>query len=301
MSVYKCPELYLVSSIESILKQTYSNIEFIIVDDGAGEKEKKIINKYKKLDSRIYIIEQKNTGLTKSLNKSILFAKGDFIARQDADDISKSDRLEVQLNYFKSDSSLSILGTSIDVIDSCNIRLYSLLLESSYEKIMRTYKNKNHFVHGSIMVRKNTLSKIFKYDTKFVYSQDFALWSELLPDNVMYNTSERLYLYRKHNSSISYGEKALYQAFFASVIIYQNNFNVKVELSSDIQKDILIVKQNQKIKALVFKILFKKGQSKLLLNILEKTDRYYLIVLFDSIFNISSALRYIYNQFIRVQ
>ncbi len=94
MSVYKEPEEQLRSSIESILKQTYSNFEFIIILDNPEEKWREdLINSYH--DNRIkFYVNEKNFGLTNSLNKALTYATGDYVARMDADDISMPDRLQ---------------------------------------------------------------------------------------------------------------------------------------------------------------------------------------------------------------
>ena len=93
MSVHN-GEDYLELSIESILNQTHTNIEFIIIDDGSTDGSPQIIEKYKSVDKRIKYIQQENIGLTKTLNKALMYCTGEYIARQDADDRSMPDRLE---------------------------------------------------------------------------------------------------------------------------------------------------------------------------------------------------------------
>ncbi len=99
MSVYNGQE-YLEESIESILKQSYDQFEFIIVNDGSSDDTKTILERYAAKDKRIILIHQDNMGLAKSLNKGIRMANGRYIARQDADDVSMLDRLETQKNYW---------------------------------------------------------------------------------------------------------------------------------------------------------------------------------------------------------
>ena len=96
MSVYN-GENYVAGAI-SILTQTYSNFEFVIIDDGSYDNTNKIINFYRDRDKEIKFLKQKNIGLTKSLNKAIQLSNGQYIARQDADDLSTPNRLEKQLS-----------------------------------------------------------------------------------------------------------------------------------------------------------------------------------------------------------
>ena len=92
---------YLEEAIESIINQTYTNFEFIIIDDGSGDNSLNIINKYQKQDSRILVITRENKGLVYTLNEGINQAKGKYIARMDADDISLSNRFEKQIELLE--------------------------------------------------------------------------------------------------------------------------------------------------------------------------------------------------------
>lgn len=116
MSAYNETLDELSSSIDSIIKQTYQNIEFIIVDDNPKNKNiKTAVHKVK--DSRIKLIEnKKNVGLVQSLNEAINQATGCFIARMDADDISKKNRLEDELHYVER-NKLDVVGSFLEIID----------------------------------------------------------------------------------------------------------------------------------------------------------------------------------------
>ena len=115
MSVYN-GERYLHESIESILNQTFKDFGFLIINDGSTDNTPKILKSYK--DQRIKIISNKNNlGLTKSLNKGIKLAKGEYIARQDVDDVSLSERLEKQVKFLNSYPSYAAVGTFTKIIN----------------------------------------------------------------------------------------------------------------------------------------------------------------------------------------
>lgn len=137
MSTYNEPEIFLKKSIESILNQTYSNIEFIIVCDNPENSDIiKILNIYKNTDKRInIIINETNIGLVKSLNKALIKAQGTFIARMDADDIAQSERINKQLNYIKT-NNFDMIGSAILCIDKN---------ENEIRKINNMPKNFNKF------------------------------------------------------------------------------------------------------------------------------------------------------------
>ena len=115
MSNYNTPEEYLREAIESILNQTYKNFEFIIIDDCSTDNSLEIIKSYN--DERIVLIEnEENIGLTKSINKGLAVAKGEYIARMDADDVSLPQRFEKQINYMNDHTELIVCGSSMELI-----------------------------------------------------------------------------------------------------------------------------------------------------------------------------------------
>ena len=130
-------------SIESILNQSYENFEFLILDDYSSDSTREVLHKYKSKDERVKIFcNSKNIGLTKSLNKLIKKSDTKFIARQDGDDVSLSNRLEIQLDYLNKHK-----------IDACTSRAY---VKSSYRKVPKF--SELHDVHFS---SKGTFFKIF--------------------------------------------------------------------------------------------------------------------------------------------
>ena len=123
MPVYNA-EKYLVESIESILNQSLKNFEFIIINDGSKDKSLGIIKKYAKKDKRIILLNNsRNLGLQKTLNKGLEVARGKYVARMDADDISLPKRLEIQFNYMEDHLEIFLVGSSAIVIDGNGNRL----------------------------------------------------------------------------------------------------------------------------------------------------------------------------------
>ena len=104
-------------SIESVLNQTFRDFEFIIVNDGSTDDTDKIIGVYRKLDARIVVIEHKNQGLTRSLNIALGKAKGEYIARQDADDVSLPQRFQRQVQFLDAQNRIGFVGCNYGLID----------------------------------------------------------------------------------------------------------------------------------------------------------------------------------------
>jgi len=114
LSVYNA-EKYLVEAIKSILNQTFKDFEFIIINDGSTDKSLEIIESYQKEDERIILISRENKGLIASLNEGIEKAKGKYIVRMDADDISLSTRFEEQVKIMEENQNIGLCGTSVIV------------------------------------------------------------------------------------------------------------------------------------------------------------------------------------------
>lgn len=166
-------EAYIEEAIDSILNQTYTNLELIVIDDGSTDTTLEIIMRKKSEDDRIVLITRKNKGLVTSLNEGILIAKGEYIARMDADDKSHLDRLEKQVAYMEMNKDVYLLGTN-----------YSLLYEPGLSEDVKKAAQGTHkrsmapidsmnwflstnetmkFIHPTIMMRKTLFDKIGLY------------------------------------------------------------------------------------------------------------------------------------------
>lgn len=199
MSVYNS-EKYLAEAIESILNQTYTSFEFIIVNDGSTDNSFDIIEEFMKRDGRIVLINRENMGLPYSLNEGIFWAKGKYIARMDADDISLPTRLEDQVRFME-ENNLDICGTNIQLFNENNT--YKIL---DYPKNDISVKFilmfMSSFAHPSVIMKKNIFQKV-KYQN-FVTSQDYRLWCDIaINDYKMGNINKVLLKYRYHSNQIS--------------------------------------------------------------------------------------------------
>ena len=236
MSVYN-GEKYLREAIQSILGQTYTDFEFIIVNDASTDESLQIILGFS--DSRIrLIINDTNTGLTKSLNVALEQAKGEFIARQDADDISLPERFQKQLQHYEQHPETALLGTSHYIIDENGIAIGKRVIPADPSR------NKfygSSFAHGSTMFRSEAIRKLGGYNELFRYSQDFDLWLRFARHYQVRGMPEKLYKLRYHRESVQLkrrDEAALYHLL--ALRIDRN------ELSEDMLNDI----KNNGIKSL---------------------------------------------------
>ena len=196
-------EKYLYKSIDSILKQTFTEFELLILNDGSSDSSEEIINSFD--DERIRIFSHENMGLSATLNKGINLSRSNLIARQDADDISCPNRLEFQFNYMSNNYKCNLLGTSAQIIETDQIvnRFIRPPLDDLDCKFQLLFKN--CFVHSSVMFRKSILKTVGLYslnqDRRL--AEDYDLWSRISRISKVSNLIDTLVYYRELPNSLS--------------------------------------------------------------------------------------------------
>jgi len=193
MSVYNGQE-FLDEAIQSILSQTFGDFEFLIIDDGSTEPLDHLTRGYK--DNRIVVKRQENKGLTRSLNKGLSLAQGEYVARMDADDVSLLNRLEKQAHELDSDSGLDLVGCFFDIVDGQGlfVERKELITDPVYRLWRLLFHN--NYGHGTVMFRKESVLNAGLYDANLLYAQDYDLWSRLSTKNNTRIIPEVLYHYR---------------------------------------------------------------------------------------------------------
>ena len=195
MSIYN-NEFTLQKCVDSILNQTYSNIEFLITDDGSTDNSYEILKDLKNQDERIKLYKnQKNIGLTKSLNKMIKISSGDFIARQDSDDYSLPIRLETQIKMMKQ-LNLNISTSRAFELDTKK-EIPGLSFYIPYKYLIYL---KNPFIHGTLVIE-SSLMKRYLYNEEFIFAQDYELFSRFVKNKeVILNIKKPLYILNTKNN-----------------------------------------------------------------------------------------------------
>ena len=238
MSVYN-GELFLQKAVDSILNQTYSSIQFIIVDDDSNEATKNILHSIQ--DNRVEIIYNKsNLGLTANLNKSLLQCKGNYIARMDADDISLPDRILKQVLFLEQNQTIAGTAGWIDLINEDDKNIGNWADDRNYNtarELKTILPKKNVIAHPTIMLRSGIMQK-YKYNEAQKHSQDWDLWLRLFADDlVIEKMKEVVLLYRVHSNSITHENKnkgsfkKKNETYFCYIqnIKKWNNFNKEVK------------------------------------------------------------------------
>lgn len=194
-------EKYIGEAIESILNQTFTDFEFIIINDGSTDNTPKIIKEYAKKDKRIKFIDNKtNKGIVAVLNQGLDLCKGKYIARMDSDDISLPTRFAKQVDYMDKHPECGVVGTAIQVFGAkswvwqtaSSVKLLDLLVHGS------------QVAHPTAMIRTSVLrdNKIY-YDSQYPHAEDYAFWMSIVQVSEIHNLQTILLHYRWHSSNVS--------------------------------------------------------------------------------------------------
>jgi len=200
MSAYNSRS-YLKAAIDSVLAQTFKDFELIVINDGSSDDTQTIIDSYK--DPRIVKIKHKNKGLVASLNIGLAKARGEFIARHDADDLSSPQRFEKQLVLFNSNPRLVLVGTCVKEIDSAGKVIGRRQYPLADADIRLALFHYSPFAHGSTMARRRALEEAGGYRQVYYPVEDYDLWRRLAQKGQLQNIGETLYEFRVHQESIS--------------------------------------------------------------------------------------------------
>ncbi len=203
MSVYN-GETYLPEAIDSILTQTFSDFEFIVIDDGSTDTSASIITLH--TDPRIvYIRNEKNIGLAMSLNKGIELARGKYIARMDADDVSLPHRLQTQFAFMEQNQDIMISGTWAQTIGSGKHHI--IRHSTDPDELAVSLLFRTSLVHPTIILRKDfLLAHYLKYrnsNDDVAYVEDFDLYSRAVQYGKLANIGKVLLSYRRHEHQVS--------------------------------------------------------------------------------------------------
>lgn len=250
MSIKNDEGNYLSQSIESILNQSFVNFEFIIILDGSDKNTIQKVQYYKNLDPRLRIFNQKNLGLTKSLNIAIRKSRADLIVRQDYDDVSELNRLEYLYKFMLKNLDIVLLGSNCSKINEKNVIIGKIKVECNHIKLKKKISYFNPLIHPSVIFRKKILSEFNFYNENFSVSQDYELWSKVSKKYKISNINYYLLRLRIHKKSISNKNNFL-QRKYSFLINIKNEFKklekiIDENINEDIFEFIKLIKSDDK-------------------------------------------------------
>jgi glycosyltransferase involved in cell wall biosynthesis len=207
MCVYNS-EKYLAAAVNSVLNQTFSDFEFIIIDDGSTDQSKSILRQFEKQDSRIQLFSRPNTGVISARNEALRYAKGRYVSVIDSDDIALPEMLVKQLRFLNSHPEYVAVGQRVLMIDpdDAPIRIANKLV--NHEDIDNEHmQGQATFPHSGAMIRLNAIQTVGGYREELKSAEDMDLWLRLAEIGKLTNLPEVLLKYRLHLESIGHSKR----------------------------------------------------------------------------------------------
>jgi glycosyltransferase involved in cell wall biosynthesis len=201
MSVFN-GEPFLRAAIDSVLGQTFRDFEFIIIDDGSTDRSAEMVRSY--TDPRIVLVSQENRGVAVALNRGLTQATGEYVARQDADDISLPERFAAQVRFLDAHQEIAVVGTGAILIDSEGRPFSRFSPFTRHDRLVADLlRGVCPLMHGSVMTRREAILNAGAYNPIFNRVQDLELWLRMSAQYRLANLREPLYHFRKHDQSFT--------------------------------------------------------------------------------------------------
>ena len=208
---------HLRAAIDSILRQTFADFEFLIIDDGSTDDSAELMGNYR--DDRIRLIRNAaNQGQTPCLNQGLELARGEWIARQDADDLSHPRRLECQIARLRADETFALLGAQAWIVDDRGRFSGMLTVPTEAESIGWAMLFENPFIHTAAIFRREVAQCLGGYDAAFRICQDYDLWLRITAKHCAANLPDRLVTYRHSPSSLQHASREVVRAESEKVV-----------------------------------------------------------------------------------
>lgn len=203
MPVYNAEE-YLAEAIESILGQDFTDFELIAINDGSTDGSTEILEGYAHKDRRVAVLEQPNGGIVSALNAGLAIARGAYVARMDADDVSAHNRFSKQVEFLESRLDVAALGTQIRLIDPRGEVLWNVSLPCEHEPIETKLLVSQGLAipHASTMMRRSVVAAVNGYRSDYPHAEDIDLFLRIAEVGKLANLNEVLYDYRMHLASV---------------------------------------------------------------------------------------------------
>lgn len=240
-------------SIDSILAQTLTDFEFIIINDGSTDNSEEIILSYE--DERIrYYSNDGNKGLIYTLNRGIELSQGKYIARMDADDIAYPERLEKQIEIMEKSPDIVVCGTRIRGFGNIGEKGFKYVVKESSEEIKRQLVINSSITHPTAVIKRQVLIDYdIRYDKEYLHAEDYRLWVELSKYGSFYNVPEVLLDYRISDTQVSTKwHSTQVETAKRCRRDYISNLYVGSDISDDLEKGIITVRTIRELKRSVY-------------------------------------------------
>ena len=211
-------EPFLAQAMESVLGQTLTSFELIVVDDGSTDRTAAIVHGFASRDERVRLLRRRHEGFSAALNAGLASVQGKYVARMDADDISASDRLEKQVLYLDKHPACIAVGAWIEVIDQEGRHIGLKTYVTTHDEISAALLGGiSPIAHPTIVVRCNALRAAGGYDARRHPSEDLDLWFKLAARGELANLGEPLLQHRRHRAAMGVRDREKMQAMTLAI------------------------------------------------------------------------------------
>ncbi len=215
-------ENFISKSIESVINQSYSNYEMIIVDDGSNDSTKEIIKMHSFKNSKIRLFSKSNSGITESLNYGLSFCQGEWIARLDSDDLCHVDRLKKQIKLAESSKKIGLVGSDAIFINKLDKNLFYYSYPTNHNDLKNNLLScSKFFAHSSAFYNRKLIESLEGYRERSGMSEDWDLWLRIAYKKEIKNINEPLVKIRIHDNQVS-NKNHLNHAYDTRTVVIAN-------------------------------------------------------------------------------
>ncbi len=193
-------EPHLGLAVDSILSQSFQDFELIAVEGGSNDASRAILEAFAARDRRVRVIAQTGKGLVGALNQGVALARGEFLARMDADDISHPTRFATQLAFLRGNRDVAVVGCALVLIDGEGRRVRDVDYPQHPSEVARRLETESVLAHPTVMMRRDAVLRVGGYREVLDYAEDYDLWLRMSEHHSLANLPDRLLSYRHHAS-----------------------------------------------------------------------------------------------------
>jgi len=197
-------EAFLAAAINSILTQTFRDFELIAIDDGATDASTDILDRLAQQDDRMIVVHQANGGIVAALNRGLALARGELVARMDADDVACPERLALQTAFLDAHPDVAVVGSAITLIDAQGGTIRDVHYPENPLAAAAFLATGSPLAHPAAMMRRAAVLAVGAYRPAFEYAEDYDLWLRMAERHSLANLPDRLLLYRQHAAKLSF-------------------------------------------------------------------------------------------------
>jgi len=201
-------EAYLAAAVNSILTQTFRDFELIAIDDGATDASAEILDRLAQHDDRMIVVHQPNGGIVAALNRGLALARGEFVARMDADDVACSERFARQLAFLDAHPDVAVVGAAVTLIDAHGRAIRDAEYPETPAAIAAFLATGSALAHPVVMMRRAAVLAVGGYRPAYEYAEDYDLWLRMAEKYALANLPDRLLYYRQHAAKLSIAHAA---------------------------------------------------------------------------------------------